>query len=253
MKNKTHVLAFLVSAFLISGCATRPPEQDRNNVEVVMIDHGYFKIAYNKKRRLAEYVTYKLTADQLKNKSAKRNDKFIPDPFLVKKNIAYVVTSEYTKSGYDRGHLAPSADFAWNQAANDITFVMSNMAPQTPGLNRGAWKRLEDQVRKWACGEQVVTVITGPVLGENLPRLKSGLEVPQEFFKIVIDETAPKKAVAFMYHQNDKGDVMKKRVIGLEKVEAATGLAFNKDFPQFPQDSGRLPANLNEWAEADCN
>lgn len=165
----------------------------------------------------------------------------------MKKNIAYVVTSEYTKSGYDRGHLAPSADFAWNQDANDITFVMSNMAPQTPGLNRGAWKRLEDQVRKWAC------VITGPVLGENLPRLKSGLEVPQEFFKIVIDETAPKKAVAFMYHQNDKGDVMKKRVIGLEEVKAATGLAFNEDFPQFPQDSGRLPANLNEWIEADCN
>lgn len=117
-----------------------------------MIDHKYFKIAYNQSKRLAEYVTYQLTAAQLRQSSADRNNKFIPDPYLVDNNIPYVVTSEYTKSGYDRGHLAPSADFVWNQDANNMTFVMSNMVPQLPGLNRDAWKRLEDQVRKWAVG-----------------------------------------------------------------------------------------------------
>lgn len=276
MKNP-YMLVLLIS-LIVSGCATRPhvevqepPQKDRKAeipgrskktgkpievnkipVDIVMIDHQYFKIAYNSKRRLPEYVTYQLTANQLKSKSAERSNKFIPDPILVEKNIPYVVTAEYTKSGYDRGHLAPSADFAWNQDANNMTFVMSNMAPQTPGLNRDAWKRLEDQVRKWACGEEKVTVITGPVLADNLPRMKSGLEIPQDFFKIIIDETAPKKTIAFLYHQTDKGNVLNERIVPMNNVEKATGIAFHQDFPELKNEKMRVPASLNEWKEADC-
>lgn len=275
--KKSFILIALTSLF-ISSCATRPPVEVaeapqkvikekvtkvkdkgtkqvvtiRSSVDVIMIDHQYFKIAYNSKKRLAEYVTYQLTADHLKSKSAERNNKFIPDPYLVDKNIPYVITAEYAKSGYDRGHLAPSADFAWNQEANNMTFVMSNMAPQTPGLNRDAWKRLEDQVRKWACGEEKITVITGPVLTNNLPTLKSGLEIPQEFFKIVIDETAPKKTIAFLYHQTDKGNVLSERVVPMNNIEKATGITFNQDFPELRNEKMRVPASLNEWKEADC-
>lgn len=276
MKNTYSLLLLII--FFVSSCATRPPEmvsasKQKNKKEVVtkvketavrpavaakapadviMIDHQYFKIAYNFKRRLPEYVTYQLTADHLKSKSAEKNNKFIPDPFLVNKNIPYVVTAEYAKSGYDRGHLAPSADFAWSQEANNMTFVMSNMAPQTPGLNRDAWKRLEDQVRKWACGEEKVTVITGPVLAENLPKLKGGLEIPQDFFKIVIDETAPKKVIAFLYHQTDKGNILLQRMVPIKRLEAVTGLAFNQNFPELKNDKMRLPASIEEWKEGDC-
>lgn len=270
--KKSYILVVL-TAFFVSGCATRPPVVvleppvkvtkvkekvvrpvvvTKAPTDVVIIDHQYFKIVYNAKRRLAEYVTYQLTADQLKSKSAERNNKFIPDPYLVNKNIPYVVTAEYTKSGYDRGHLAPSADFAWDQDANNMTFVMSNMAPQTPGLNRDAWKRLEDQVRKWACGEEKVTVITGPVLTDNLPTLKSGLEIPQDFFKIIIDETAPKKTIAFLYHQTDRGNVLNSRMVPMNNIEKATGIAFTQDFPELRNEKMRVPASLSEWKEADC-
>jgi endonuclease G len=275
--KKSYILIVL-SALFISGCATRPPvvvseppvkvkkevvtkvkekvarpiAVTKPSPDVIMIDHQYFKIAYNFKRRLPEYVTYQLTAEQLRSKSAERKNKFVPDPYLVNKDLPYVVTSEYNRSGYDRGHLAPSADFAWSQDANNMTFVMSNMAPQTPGLNRDAWKRLEDQVRKWACGEEKVTVITGPVLTDNLPTLKSGLEIPQDFFKIVIDETAPKKMIAFLYHQTDKGNVLKERMVPMNNIEKATGIAFTQDFPELQSGKMRVPASLNEWKEADC-
>lgn len=265
--NKPHFF-ILVIFLLVSGCASRPPKNVNESkvweksekrlvvkkvvTPIIMIDHQYFKIAYNPKRRLPEYVTYQLTADHLKSKSAERNNKFIPDPYLVDNNIPYVVTGEYAKSGYDRGHLAPSADFAWDQDANNKTFVMSNMAPQTPGLNRDAWKRLEDQVRKWACGEEKVTVITGPVLTDHLPRLESGLEIPQDFFKIIIDETAPKKTIAFLYHQTDKGNVLSERMVPLNNIEKVTGIAFNQDFPEMRNEKMRVPASLSEWKEADC-
>ncbi len=248
---KFSVLVLLV---LLAGCATKStkttkaPAMPVASDDSVMLDHKFFKVSYNIKKRLANYVTYQLTAEQLRNKRAERDNKFIPDPLLVEKNLPYVVTKEYTKTGYDRGHLAPSADFAWSQEANDLTFIMSNMAPQTPDLNRNAWKKLEEQVRKWACGEEKVTVITGPVLEENLPRLASGLEIPQKFFKIVIDETPPKKTLSFLYYQTDKGDVLAQRMVPVQNVEKVTGIAFDQSFPE----TRRVPASLTDWKEADC-
>jgi len=217
----------------------------------VLIDHKYFKIVYNPEKRIAQYVWYELTADQLKMKSASRGDKFIPDPILKKKNIPYVVSSEYAKTGFDRGHLAPSADFSWSQEANDLTFVMSNMAPQLPKLNRDSWKRLEDQVRRWACGEGRLTIITGPILEKVLPTLKSGLIIPQKFFKVIIDETPPKKIVSFIYNQRDRGDVLAKRVVPFSSIEQETKIALSEKFNELKNDS-RKPASLNEWREADC-
>jgi endonuclease G, mitochondrial len=220
---------------------------------IVMINHKYFKIAYDPEVRLARYVSYVMTASQLRQKNATREDKFIADPFLKEKNIPHVLPSEYVKSGYDRGHLAPSADFAFSKEANAVTFVMSNMAPQSPGLNRDAWRRLEDQVRKWACGEEKVTVITGPVISPSLPTLKSGLVIPQKFFKIVIDETPPVKIISFLYQQTDKGDVLQERMIKLNDLEKISGIAFNSEFPEMKNDKLRKPASAQEWKEADCN
>lgn len=261
----------LFSLILLTSCSNLKQKENTFSVEVssvdkniisqdgfttnqkpVLIDHKYFKIAYNSEKRIAQYVWYVLTADQLKIKSASRGDKFIPDPILKKKNIPFVVSSEYSKTGFDRGHLAPSADFSWNQEANDLTFVMSNMVPQTASLNRDSWKRLEDQVRRWACGEERLTIITGPILENGLPTLKSGLVIPKKFFKIIIDETPPKKIISFIYNQQDKGDVLAKRVVPYSNIEQETKIAFSEKFNELKKDS-RKPASLNEWREAECN
>lgn len=224
----------------------------QTSTNVDLVDHKFFKISYDKQRRLARYVVYQLSADQLRAKSAEREDKFIADPILKSRNIPYVLPNEYVRTGFDRGHLAPSADFTWNQEANDKTFVMSNMAPQSKNLNRDAWRRLEEKVRKWACGEKLVTVITGPVLTAGMPTLPSGLEIPQSFYKIIIDETPPVKTIAFLYHQEDRGDVLAKRMISVDSIEQMTGIAFNQINPNLLQDKIRRPASLNEWHEEDC-
>jgi endonuclease G len=250
---KTYLILFLLLTACSTQKITNSDIKKSASFSESLIDHKYFKISYDQNRRLARYVIYQMSAEQLSHKVASREDKFIADPLLKSRNIPYVLPSEYVRSGYDRGHLAPSADFTWSQEANDMTFVMSNMAPQSKNLNRDAWRRLEDKVRKWACGEKLVTVITGPVLVDNLPRLPSGLEIPQEFFKVVIDETPPVKVVAFLYHQTDKGDVLEERMIPLNSIEKMTGMAFNKEFPQIMKDEKlRRPASLNEWKEADC-
>ncbi|MBC7427933.1 MAG: DNA/RNA non-specific endonuclease [Bacteriovorax sp.] len=254
---KTKILILLV---LLSGCAHKSvaPEIPRSETSMdgvpveVVIDHGPIKILYNTQRRLPEYVVYELTADHLKGTEGKRANKFIVDPILMAQNYPFVAPSEYSHSGYDRGHMAPSGDFLWDQTVNDSTFVMSNMAPQSPNLNRDSWRKLEDKVRRWACGEGKLLVITGPVLPKSLPRMKSGLEIPQQFFKIVIDETPPKKAISFLYSQDDHGDMLARNTVPVKNIESVTGLAFNENFPDLKSDNVRLPAAENTWKEADC-
>ena len=82
--------------------------------------------------------------------------------------------SDYVKSGYDRGHLCPAGDMTQSVEAMSETFYMSNMSPQVPGFNRGIWKSLEEQVRKWGKEEQI-HVVTGPVFeNEKENRGESG-------------------------------------------------------------------------------
>jgi endonuclease G len=208
----------------------------------VILDHTWFKVHYDPSIRLARYVEYTLERNQLTTKSARRRNKFIPDPILVKSNLPYVTTKEYVKTGYDRGHLAPSADFTFSQTANDETFVMSNIAPQTHHLNAGAWEKLEEQVRRWACGEEKVTVITGPIFHGNDPKLPSGLLIPQRFFKIVIDETPPRKTIAYIFHQRDPRTAMAYREFPVSEVERESGLTFPVDFP----------IGSGKWKSEDC-
>lgn len=236
---------------LVLGCST-PKVQKSREVTEKIIDHKYFSIVYDTRLRIAKYVSYTLSAEDLQKNSGKRKDRFRADPYLTKNGLPAVKPNEYRNSGYDKGHLAPSADFAWSAEANDLTFVMSNMVPQKPGLNRDSWRRLEEKVRRWACGEKKVSVITGPVIVDGLPRLKSGLVVPHDFFKIIIDETPPRKVLTFIYNQNDQGDVIGRRIASLDKIRSLTNLEFGEFFHSFDEKEKRAPAAVEKWKEADC-
>jgi endonuclease G len=253
-----RIFALLSFALVINSCGTHKaivkkptPQKSVTQNKIIELDHQYFRIGYDPKLRMAHYVVYQLSAEQLSGKKFKRKNRFRPDPLLVKQGLPYVESSEYAHTGYDRGHLAPAADFAWSEQASNETFVMSNMAPQTKNLNQDAWKKLESKVRRWACGEKKITVITGPLLEERRGKLVSGLLVPKSFYKVIIDETPPKKALSFIYHQEDKGDLIQQRMVSLNKVNTQVQLISHF----IPREllSSRNIASLKEWKEADCS
>lgn len=227
----------LLLIFLFS-CASAP----RQKTSFVILDHKYFKVHYDPKLRLPRYVEYTLKREHLTHKTGKRKDHFIVDPQLEAMRLPLSTPEEYKKTGYDRGHLAPAADFSFSQEANDETFVMSNMAPQTKKLNRGAWLILEKQVRRWACGEEKLRVITGPLFSARDPQLPSGLTIPQRFFKIIVDETPPRKARGYIYHQQDPKNVMDDRIVPIRRIEEESGIRFPAGFPK---ESG-------QWKSEDC-
>jgi len=77
--------------------------------------------------------------------------------------------------GYDRGHLAPAADFNWSTNALRETYLLSNIVPMHPRVNRGAWARTEDEVRRLAASGTVNVVIW--------PEYSSG-QIPSAFHKV---------------------------------------------------------------------
>lgn len=230
--------------FLFSACTTIH-KTDVVRAPLVTLDHKYFAVHYDARLKLAKFVTYTMTAEQLRLHRAKRHDRFRKDPAL----IDGYGPEAYAHSGYDRGHLAPAADFSFDQAANDETFVMSNMAPQRPNLNRRAWKELEAQVRRWACGEEKVTVITGPILSDKPEYLASGIPVPERFFKIVIDQTPPRKVLAFLYKQTDRDETPAERTVPVGTIEEL----IQQNFDEIPRETEvRAPAQTSPWKEDDC-
>ncbi len=145
-----------------------------------------YTICYREEYEQPEWAAYTLTAEKLV-KNASRADNFRPDPLI---STGSASLADYKGSGYDRGHLAPAADFAYSAEAMDDSFYLSNMSPQNGSFNRGIWAKLEAAVRDWA-GETLITyVVTGPVLEK--PANEYGfiganeVSVPEYYYKALL-------------------------------------------------------------------
>ena len=122
----------------------------------------------------------------------KRLSTFRPDSRVGK---ASATNSDYTRSGYDRGHMAPAGDASTNDEMYS-TFFFTNMIPQNPVLNRGEWAHLEEKVRKGIKDDTWVLNIA--VYGAEPKRIGSGIPVPKGYWKIVY--TA--KGTKYFYAEN---------------------------------------------------
>jgi len=148
-------------------------------------------------------------------------------------------SDDYTNTGYDRGHLAPSYGIGvcygkWGQRE---TFLMSNVAPQTPGMNRGPWRLLEETAVKLWTYDSTVWVVTGPVYDEDCGSLPAGVKVPSAFFKVFAKQAssnAPPYMVAFVVPQRVMmKDPFTNFVVSVNDVEKITGIDF---FSALPDD-----------------
>ncbi len=228
------------------------PKPDEKTDKTVILDHRYFKVKYDPKYRLAKYVRYELKASNLRKKAAVRSDVFKLDSKLIDFKIPPVLPQDYFGSGYDRGHLAPSADFLWDQKANDTSFVMTNIAPQASYLNSGSWLKLESSVRHWACTEDKLLVFAGPVLEQKMEKLKAGIAVPKRFFKIILDMTPPRKAIGFIFDQNDSENELNKITISPYKIGKIIKEDFREEFPKEDRYLFKEESYLSDWRETEC-
>ncbi|WP_227367606.1 DNA/RNA non-specific endonuclease [Halomonas sp. M20] len=152
-----------------------------------------------------------------------------------------IAPESYFGSGYDRGHLAPNYAIATvhGRTAQTQTFLMSNISPQRPDLNRKLWQRLEEVIiDHFVPRFGVVEVITGPVFPadfmDNVFNRVGLVEVPQAFYKIIVVPSKQPKALAFLMPQTVQGnEPLDRYLVSIDEIEARTGLDF---FSLLPDD-----------------
>ena len=137
--------------------------------------------------------------------------------------------SDYTNTGFDRGHLAPNADMATTDSQFD-SFSLANIAPQTPDNNRKTWVKIETQTRNLTNQYGSAYVVTGVAfLTPEVKRLKNRVLVPSHFFKAVY-LPSQHQAIAFLSPNDDSGTVEK---ISLSTLKKRTGV---NAFPSLPSN-----------------
>jgi endonuclease G len=136
---------------------------------------------------------------------------------------------DYRFSGFHRGHLAPAADFASPDAVR-ATFLLSNAVPQTPSVNAGPWRRLENAVRRAARAADRVHVFTGALFEGEPKTIGPGqVAVPSHTYKIVLfiqrDSAAAMCAAIVPNHENVRGS-LDQFAVTVDEIEHRTGLDF---------------------------
>lgn len=167
-----------------------------------------------------------------------RSNAFAPDASLSKGARAEL--SDYAGSGYDIGHTAPDGDMSFDQQAEHESFLLSNMTPQLPGLNRGIWKLLETSVRGWAVQRgHALVVYAGPIYGPGDKTIGTNkVIVPHAFYKIVVD-TVTKEVAAFIFpHAGNQGNDLSVVRAKVQDVQKQTGIRFG-----LPATAKELPLN----------
>ncbi|HEX8623578.1 MAG TPA: DNA/RNA non-specific endonuclease [Allosphingosinicella sp.] len=200
---------------------------------------GYL-LSFNVDTQSPDWVMERLSQADLVG-PAKRTNKFLDDPKLVPD--ADSDNADYLKTGFDRGHQAPAADAKFSQRVMDESFYFTNMSPQRGiGMNRGAWKFLEEATRSWVMcgGHPDLYVITGPIYGtlEGNPRSIGNppVAVPRAYYKIVYDAQLG-RAVGFVLPNTKIGSRidLQDYVWKIADIETETGLNFFRTLDQRTQ------------------
>lgn len=163
-----------------------------------------------------------------------------PERFSVdSRTVARIGPEAYSKSGYDRGHLAPNYAIATRhgETAQRETFLLSNVVPQRHGLNAGLWKQLEMRIAtNWPARHGEVWAVAGPVFGARPARLggADGPAVPEACYMIIVDESAGRvRALAFVLPQTPPdGASLEDFLTTVDHVERLTGLDFFADLAE---------------------
>ena len=173
----------------------------------------------------------------------KRSNNFRSDPKIISGSAKL---SDYRKSGYDRGHLAPAGDMKSSQHAMSESFFMSNMSPQLPSFNRGGWKKLESLVRFWAKDSEI-HIVTAGILNKSLSKIgESGVSVPDYFYKIIFD-TYECKMIGFVMPNKKITLELESYVKTIDEIEKLTGIDFFYNLEDHIEDELESSVNIDSW------
>ena len=218
--------------------------RDADPSDDVLLDRGAYVMSYNPSRGVANWVAWELDAHWMG--SVKRKDQFRPDEGLPPA-LYRVTPKDYARSGFDRGHMCPSADRSSREEDNAQTFLMTNMQPQLHELNAGPWEELEAYARELARAQKDVYLVAGGIFAKEPRTIGHGVAVPDESFKVLVavdhgggpeavGRATPLFAVRMPNAAGARDKPWRAYVVPVDAVEAATGYDFLARISQPLQD-----------------
>lgn len=199
------------------------PSSEKKNTTLRCLE-GY-AFLHDNDARISPWVAYTLSPEEALG-CFPRTNAFVADSSLPKGQRAE--TSDYAKSGYDQGHLAPDGDMSWGLQVEYESFLLSNMSPQVPNVNRGAWKYLETTVRAWTWEKKhSFSVYSGNIYSPASKKIgKNLVVVPDRLFKIATD-LSTNEVWAFIFPNEGKiPSDSKLYLTSVSEIEAQTGITF---------------------------
>lgn len=209
-----------------------------------LIAHAAMALVYSEVHEQAKWVSHVITPDVITGRGYRTND-FRPDPKVQTGTAVeedYFLKTpksdgsfEYDGFGYDRGHLAPSADFRWSKQALSESYFYSNMSPQLANFNREIWADLENEVRGYLYRNPNARlyVTTGGILSSDLPvieRSKNKVAIPDYFYKVIIDRNN-QRGIGFLLPHQPSNLPLETFALTIDEIEARTGLDFYTGLP----------------------
>lgn len=209
------------------------------NLPIAVEDHQvvkkpYYTLSYNNTHEQPDWVAYTLYPfpDSI---SVKRKNSFRPDPEIVGGSATL---ADYKRSGYDRGHLAPSKAFSFSKEAMKTTYFMSNMSPQLPGFNRDIWRKLEAKIYALSKDSDSLYVVTGPILDNILGSIgENKVSIPRAYYKTVVKfKDGNINGIGFLLKNEKNRASFWDFSTSIDSIESVTGIDFYYQFDAALQD-----------------
>lgn len=222
---------------------------DINQPNNYLMEKPEFALSYNRDKGTPNWVSWHLSDEWIG--SLARNDTFRADP-AVPSEWYRVQGTDYSGSGFDRGHMVPNADRDKETSIpiNQATFLMTNIIPQAPDNNQGPWANMEGYLRTLLPANELYIVAGGAGTGGTgssgaATTIANGhVAVPAQTWKVAL--VIPKDsgddvsrvtcgartiAVIMPNTQGIRNDNWENYIVTVDQVEALTGYDFYSNLP----------------------
>ena len=223
-----------------------------------------YSVEWDTKKKSQRWSCYQMYKSIMQKNTERYygNPQYPQDPLL---SAQYRWASDpFYGTGYDHGHICPSADRLNSTEQNKQTFYLTNMQPQRNGFNAKVWANMETKVRDWAKTNNytfcdTMYVCKGGTIDNSsqiLTTLNSGLIVPKYFFMAILickkqaSGNMKYDAMAFWIEHKDSNDndqALSKYVITIDELEKRTGIDFFCNLPDNIERSVESTVNLKLW------
>ncbi|MDR0926834.1 MAG: DNA/RNA non-specific endonuclease [Ignavibacteria bacterium] len=211
-----------------------------------IIDRPQYVISISKYLSVANWAAWHLDKNDY-GKTGRTSERFITDTTLP---IQYyrATHSDYTNSGYDRGHLVPSNERTSTKEANNATFYLTNIVPQTPDLNRLVWYQFEKYCKTLAVDSNYTLYIVAGGVYNDSSWMNEKIAIPDSCWKVAllvsnkntlsdVDSTTQTIAIMMPNINGLKGKKWTQYITSVRNVEKATGYDFFNALPINIQDA----------------